>query len=241
MMNSINPLRSGNTAENKPIFPVRHFVPRFEQNEVVVCGTIESDAVVYEPRFGCEVLSLVLLVPRLSGVLDRVPVCISFQLASLCNLSLHAGENLMVSGQIRTHFDETGHMRTEVFASVASHTSTVASNHNMVRLTGEIANQPVYNVTPFGREITSTILRVPYSDNGYRGVAQIPVIFWGKLAKTIESYRVDEAISIFGRFQSRDYEKRLENDVVEKKTTFEISTHHFTPIERNFINNRGIF
>lgn len=147
----------------------------------------------------------------------------------------------MVSGQIRTHFDETGHMRTEVFASVASHTSTVASNHNMVRLTGEIANQPVYNVTPFGREITSTILRVPYSDNGYRGVAQIPVIFWGKLAKTIESYRVDEAISIFGRFQSRDYEKRLENDVVEKKTTFEISTHHFTPIERNFINNRGIF
>lgn len=241
MMNSINTLRSGNVAENQSAFPVRRFVARFEQNEVTVCGTIENDAVVYEPRFGSEVLSLTLLVPRLSGVLDRVPVCISFQTANLCGLSLRAGANLVVSGQIRTHFGEDGHLKTEVFASLAVHTTSVAPNSNTVRITGEIAKQPIYNVTPFGREITSTVLRVPYSDNGYRGVAQIPVIFWGRLAKLLENYHVDETISVFGRFQSREYEKALGDGLVEKKTAFEISTHHFTPVERNLINNRGIF
>lgn len=241
MMNSINPLRSGNVAENKSAFPIRYFAARFEQNEVTVCGTIEDDAVVYEPRFGCEVLSLILLVPRLSGVLDRIPVCISFQMASLCGLSLRKGANLMVYGQIRTHFDEEGHMKTEVFASMAVHATSVVPNSNAVRITGEIAKQPVYNVTPFGREITSTVLRVPYSDNSYRGVAQIPVIFWGKLAKVLENYRVNETISVYGRFQSREYDKAVGDGLLEKKTTFEVSTHHFTPIERNLINNRGIF
>lgn len=241
MMNSINPLRSGNVAENKSSFPVRQFASRFEQNEVTVCGTIEEDAVVYEPRFGREVLSLTLLVPRLSGVLDRVPVCISFQTASLCGLSLRKGENLMVTGQIRTHFDDEGRMRTEVFASVAVHTTSVTSAHNVVRLTGEIAKRPVYNVTPFGRQLTHTVLRVPYSDNDYRGVAQIPVIFWGRLAKMLETYHVDEAISVCGRFQSREYAKVIEEGVAEKRTAFEISVHRFTPIERNLANNRGIF
>ena len=147
----------------------------------------------------------------------------------------------MVSGQIRTHFDDAGHLKTEVFASVAAHTTSVATNSNIVRITGEIAKQPIYNVTPFGREITSAVLRVPYSDNGYRGVAQIPVIFWGSLAKILENYRADEIISVYGRFQSREYDKAVDADKFEKKTAFEVSTHHFTPIERNLLNNRGIF
>lgn len=241
MSSYIDPLRSETATENKASFSGQKFAARFEQNEVTLCGEIEDDAVVYEPRFGQEVLSFFLLVPRLSGTLDRVPCCISFNTASLCSLSLRKGENLMLAGQIRTHFDEEGRMRTEVFASVAVHTTSITKNANSVRITGEIAKQPMYNVTPFGREITSTVLRVPYSDGGYRGVAQIPVIFWGSLAKALQHYRVNETISVCGRFQSREYEKVWADGTSETKTAFEVSTHHFTPIERNLINNRGIF
>lgn len=230
-----------NPAEGRPHFRVRKtFSDGFEQNEVTLCGTIEEDAVVYEHAFGKELLSFTLLVQRLSGVLDRVPVCIPFRVASLCQLSLHKGETLMVSGQIRTSFDEDGHLKTEVFPTVAAHTSG-ASSINTVRITGEISKAPVYNITPFGREITTAMLCVPYSDERYRGVAQIPVIFWGRQARQMEQYKPNEIISVFGRFQSREYEKVIDEGAVEYKTAFEISTMRFSPIERRLINNRGIF
>lgn len=235
-------VRSNNPAANKPISNVReNFTPRFEQNEVSMCGTVESWSANGDTSFGKEVLSVMLRVPRLSGTVDRVPVCIPNETADLFKITLRPGDPLMVSGQVRTHFDSEGHQHTEVFAYMAANTAIVKNNTNCVRLTGEIAKQPVYRVTPFGRQITDLILRVPYSDPTYRGVAHVPVVFWGNLAKVMETYRVKETISIFGRFQSREYEKLTNSGDLEHKTAFEVSVHHFTPIERNLINNRGIF
>lgn len=240
-MTAINPFRAANTSEKKASFPVRKFASRFEQNEVIICGIIENDALVYDPRFGKEVLSIVLLVTRRSGVNDRIPVGIPFELASMCNLSLTAGAHLMVCGQIRTFFDDDGMPKTEVFATLASHISSSAIASNTVRITGKISKPPAYYVTPFGREVTSVVMHVPYSDAEYRGAASIPVIFWGSTARMLQNYKAHEVVSVCGRFQSRDYEKLLPDGTSEKRTTFEVSAYHFTPIERDLINNRGIF
>lgn len=235
-------MHSNNPAANKTIFNVRsNFTPRFEQNEVSVSGRVESYKVNEDLCFGKRVILAVLLVPRLSGTMDRVPVCIPVDTADWFNVILRPGTPVTVSGQLRTRFDRDGHQYTEVFASFVANTATVAKNGNHVRLTGELVKQPAYRVTPFGREIADTILRVPYSDDETSGVAYIPVVFWGRLAKTMENYGQKETISICGRFQSREYDKMIEDGVYEKKTTFEVSVHHFTPIERNLINNRGIF
>lgn len=235
-------VRSNNPAANKTMFTIReNFSSSFEQNEVSVCGTVESVSQYTETLFEKETVSMVLLVPRLSGNVDRVPVCIPVSLIHAFKLSLNLGDALMVNGQVRTRYDDSGHSVMQVFATFAANTFAVLPNKNAVRLTGEIAKQPVYRVTPFGREITDTVLRVPYSDGSYRGAAYVPIMFWGKTAKIMDTYRVNETISVCGRFQSREYDKLQPDGNVVQKTTFEVSVHHFTPIERNLLNNRGLF
>lgn len=233
-----NTVSSRNPAENKPVFRVGTGVlPCFEQNDVSVCGTVESHSSCDERGM----LSFVLRVPRLSGVMDRIPVSVSAENADAFGLDLAPGQPVMVHGCISSRFDARGHLQVELLALMAANTAHVLHNTNSVRITGEISKPPVFNVTPFGREITSTILHVPYTSGRFRTSAQVPVIFWGSVAKVVAHYSCGETISVAGRFQSREYEKLLEDGSAETRTAFEVSAARLTPIERNLINNRGIF
>ena len=214
----------------------------FEHNEVILSGSLESGASATATLFDQEVYLLILRSTRLSGAVDRIPVCIPLAVAKRHDLSLQQGDLLVVSGQLRSVFGdgEYQHMHTVVYASIAA---PVLSDPaiNSVRMTGELVRVPVYNVTPFGRELSTANLCVPYSDPSSRGVAHVPVLFWGMSARRAQDYAKRELISVFGRIQSREYQKIADDGSAQTLTTHEVSTHHVTPVQRNILGKRPLF
>lgn len=216
-------------------------VTRFEQNDVLLSGTLEEDVSPYRTPFGGNMLHSVLLVRRRSGTVDRVPLLIDQEIASSSDAPLRASTRIRLFGQIRTYYDRTGHLHVYVFPIVLSSFSG-KEDLNHIRLSGQISRKPSYNVTPLGREITNLVLAVPTSWKEWRGVSYIPAIFWGSMAGMVLPFEPSEIVSVTGRFQSREYEKLLPNAILpERRIAFEISCHHFTALERDLHNGQNIF
>ena len=93
-------------------------------------------------------------------------------------------------------------------------------NPNQIYLDGYICKKPVYRTTPFGREIADLLLAVnrPYNKSDY-----IPCIAWGRNARYSENLSVGDNIKIWGRIQSREYQKRYDSGEVVSKTAYEVS------------------
>ena len=91
---------------------------------------------------------------------------------------------------------------------------------NSVYLDGFICKQPVYRMTPLGREIADLLLAVnrPYGKSDY-----LPCICWGRNARFAGKFQVGEHIHLWGRIQSRTYQKKIDADTMEKRTAYEIS------------------
>lgn len=90
----------------------------------------------------------------------------------------------------------------------------------MIFLNGYICKKPVYRKTPLGREIADVLLAVnrAYSKSDY-----IPCICWGRNARFVERLPVGSRIQIWGRIQSRVYQKRIGEEIVINRTAFEVS------------------
>ncbi len=55
----------------------------------------------------------------------------------------------------------------------------------------------------------------PYGKSDY-----IPCILWGRNARFAANFEVGSRVQIWGRIQSREYVKRLEDDRTEKRTAY---------------------
>lgn len=99
---------------------------------------------------------------------------------------------------------------------------------NSIYLDGYICKPPVYRMTPLGREIADLLMAVnrPYGKSDY-----LPCICWGRNARFAGKFEVGTHIHLWGRIQSRTYQKRLEDDVVEKRTAYEISVNKIECVE----------
>jgi single-stranded DNA-binding protein len=93
-------------------------------------------------------------------------------------------------------------------------------NPNQIYLDGFICKKPVFRTTPFGREITDMLLAVnrPYNKSDY-----IPCIAWGRNARYSENMKVGDRIKIWGRIQSRNYQKKISEEQVITRTAYEVS------------------
>jgi single-stranded DNA-binding protein len=93
-------------------------------------------------------------------------------------------------------------------------------NPNTIYLNGFLCKPPIYRTTPFGREIADILLAVnrPYNKSDY-----IPCILWGRNARFCETLKVGDNLKIWGRVQSREYEKKLPDGTAVKKTAYEVS------------------
>ncbi|MEL7598145.1 MAG: single-stranded DNA-binding protein, partial [Clostridiaceae bacterium] len=95
-----------------------------------------------------------------------------------------------------------------------------SKNPNQIFLNGYICKEPVYRTTPFGREIADILLAVnrPYNKSDY-----IPTISWGRNSRFCKTLGVGDNIMVWGRLQSRQYQKKVsENDAITK-TAYEVS------------------
>ena len=91
---------------------------------------------------------------------------------------------------------------------------------NQITLEGYICKTPIYRVTPFSREIADVLIAV---NRAYGKSDYIPSICWGRNARYCQQLDVGDSIHIEGRLQSREYQKKIDDDTVLNKVAYEVS------------------
>lgn len=194
----------------------------FENNVATVIGTPCSDLEFSHEVYGEGFYSFRLRIPRLSNHDDILPVTISERL--IVNLNFDHEKKYRVEGQLRSYnkvVDGTNKLILTIFArELCEESSENIVNPNQIFLDGFICKHPIYRTTPFGREITDMLIAVnrPYRKSDY-----IPCIAWGRNARFSQKMNVGDRIKIWGRIQSREYQKKTDDDRVLKKTAYEVS------------------
>lgn len=157
-------------------------------------------------------------VPRLSGVIDLLPVVAEESL--LNGLDLSGGSMLTVTGQIRSHNIRTeGRRKLNIFVFARSILSEEGEPVNEVILEGPLCREPNLRRTPLGREICDVMLAVP---RAFQRADYLPCILWGRTARETAGCHARDRLLICGRLQSRIYTKLTEYGA-EERTAYEIS------------------
>ena len=190
-------------------------------NRMVAAGRLEqplelSHEVMNEPFY-----SGILLVKRLSGAVDRLPITVPGKLIESNDVNLDDAL-LMMQGQVRSYnkvVDGAGRLMVTLFVQ---HISDGAENDtlNRVEVSGALCKPPIYRATPFGREICDLMLAV---NRAFGKSDYIPFIAWGRNAQYAARFRVGDRLRVTGRLQSREYQKLMENGEYIVRNAFEVS------------------
>ncbi len=206
-------------------------------NKVYLMGKIESKPVFSHETFGEEFFEIMLKVPRLSEHCDIIPVTISEKL--LDKDIIKVGNEIAIKGQFRSYnkiIDGSSKLVLTVFVrEIVEIDKNV--NPNIIEIVGYICKNPIYRTTPFKREICDILVAV---NRAYNKSDYLPCIAWGRNAKYIKDVEVGTQISIIGRIQSREYQKRVEDNTVTK-TAYEISINKIQIVgEEEIIEDENI-
>ncbi len=194
-----------------------------EKNVVTIFGKVVSEKNFSHEVYGEGFYTFDLEVERLSEEVDILPVTISERL--LENETLEIGKYVKIKGQLRSYNsyqNKKNHLVLTVFVRDIEKIDKgqYLTAPNQIYLNGYICRNPVYRVTPFGREITDILLAV---NRSYNKSDYIPCIAWGRNAKYTSKLAVGDNVKIWGRIQSRNYQKKLEDGTVVTKTAYEVS------------------
>lgn len=211
------------------------------ENKVYLYGLVINKPVESGEFYGSDYCDLQLSVKRLSSIVDTIPLTIHKDLIREHHIDL--GMNLAVIGEFRSYNKiENGRSRLMLSVFVTQITDEIdESNPNIIELAGYLCKTPIYRTTPFNREIADLLIACNRSANKSD---YLPAIAWGRNARFAKNMSVGEQISISGRIQSREYQKRLESGITETRTAYEISinqilceSYNAQSGETNFIVN----
>lgn len=197
-------------------------------NNITLTGVVER-----EPEYSHEVLGegfyvFMLKCSRTSGNKDTLPVMISDRLVDIKEIKV--GQVVTVLGQIRSFNRHIDDVKSKLILSVFARELKILTQDatelsfeediNTVMLDAHICKPPIYRCTPKGREIADILVAVnrPYGKSDY-----IPCIAWGRNARFVGGLEIGEHIQIQGRFQSREYAKKISDNEVETRTAYEVS------------------
>lgn len=116
--------------------------------------------------------------------------------------------------------DGTNKLILTVFARNIEPCIERSKNPNEIFLDGYICKEPVYRTTPFGREIADVLLAV---NRAYNKSDYIPTIAWGRNSRFCQTLSVGDNIRVWGRLQSREYQKKITETESIKKIAYEVS------------------
>ncbi|MGN0384963.1 MAG: single-stranded DNA-binding protein [Lachnospiraceae bacterium] len=194
-----------------------------ENNQVTIMGEIVSTFTYSHEIFGEGFYMVDVKVKRLSDSFDIIPMMVSERLLDV-NAN-YIGYNVEVNGQFRSynrHEERKNKLILSVFAREVSFVDEIeeSARTNQIYLDGYICKPPIYRKTPLGREIADLLLAVnrPYGKSDY-----IPCICWGRNARFASGFEVGEKCSIWGRIQSREYMKKIDEQQAEKRVAYEVS------------------
>lgn len=194
-----------------------------ENNQVTIVGTIVSEFTFSHEVFGEGFYMVLVEVKRLSESADVIPLMVSERLIDV--KADYRGSKISVAGQFRSynrHEEKKNRLVLSVFARELEFVEEEPENAktNQIFLDGYICKPPIYRKTPLGREIADLLLAVnrPYGKSDY-----IPCICWGRNARFASAFEVGGHAHIWGRIQSREYVKKLEDGEAEKRVAYEVS------------------
>ncbi len=199
-----------------------------KNNKVFISGEIVTKAEFSHEVYGEGFYEMNVLVKRLSGQGDILPVTISERL--IADKDLKVGVTINAIGQFRSYnklVDGKSKLMLTVF--VRELVDEVAiKNPNTIVLSGYICKAPIYRTTPFNREIADLLIAV---NRSYNKSDYIPCIAWGRNARFAKNLAVGEKIAISGRIQSREYQKKFTDEDVRTLTAYEVSISKLSAYE----------
>ncbi|MDD2956967.1 MAG: single-stranded DNA-binding protein [Lachnospiraceae bacterium] len=202
-----------------------------ENNQASIMGEIVSGFVFSHEVYGEGFYMVDISVKRLSDSYDIIPVMISERLIHVTQD--YRGELIQIFGQFRSynrHEEKKNRLVLSIFAReinfVEEESDKVKSNQ--IFLDGYICKNPVYRRTPLGREIADMLLAVnrPYGKSDY-----IPCICWGRNARFASNFQVGDHVQVWGRIQSREYVKKLDEETTQKRIAYEVSVSKLEHLE----------
>jgi primosomal replication protein N len=203
----------------------------FDNNQVSIAGEVISDFTFSHDVFGEGFYVLEVVVSRLSNSYDMIPVMVSERLIDV--KQDYKGKFVEVLGQFRSynrHEESKNKLVLSVFAREVKMMDELTENAkpNHIFLDGFVCKPPIYRKTPLGREIADVLLAVnrPYGKSDY-----IPCICWGRNARFAESFAVGGHVQVWGRIQSREYQKKLTDTDFEKRVAYEVSVSKLEYLE----------
>ena len=194
-----------------------------DTNLVNLRGKLDNDLEFSHEIFGEKFYNTKIKINRLSDSYDVLPITVSDRL--LQDIDFENNKFVSVVGQLRSYnknINNKNRLVLTVFAREIKQLESVedSKDPNSIFLDGYICKSPVYRKTPLGREITDLLVAInrPYNKSDY-----IPSIVWGRNAKFAKSLKIGDRIQMWGRVQSREYEKKIDDGQVLKKVAYEVS------------------
>ncbi len=203
----------------------------FDNNQVSIAGEVISDFTFSHDVFGEGFYVLEVVVSRLSNSYDMIPVMVSERLIDV--KQDYKSKFVEILGQFRSynrHEESKNKLVLSVFAREIKMVDVLSENAkpNHIFLDGFVCKPPIYRKTPLGREIADVLLAVnrPYGKSDY-----IPCICWGRNARFAEGFAVGGHVQIWGRIQSREYQKKVNDVEFEKRIAYEVSVSKLEYLE----------
>lgn len=195
-------------------------------NKIILAGLVTEEPTFSHEIYGEKFYRFSISSSRQSGTQDVLP-CIA---SEILKKDIEAGTEVKVCGNIRTrnvHENDKSHLEITVFVKDAL---PYEEDENNVELDGFVCKEPTYRETPFGRQITDLLVA---SNRSYGKSDYIPTIAWGRMAIKSSELEVATRVKIFGRFQSREYVKRLDDGTEETRVAYELSSSRIDVVEES--------
>ena len=197
-------------------------------NYAAAVGDLQSEFSYSHESYGECFYSFTIRIPRLSDSADIITVTASERI--LCDEDYKIGDKIKIIGQFRS-YNNYADVGNRLILTLFAKTMERAEGErylNEIILNGFLCKEPIYRTTPFGREITDILLAVNRTHNKSD---YIPCIAWGRNAKFAQRLSVGDNIVITGRMQSREYQKKLENEEVINRIAYEVSVSKMECLE----------
>ncbi|WFD11248.1 single-stranded DNA-binding protein [Tepidibacter hydrothermalis] len=202
-----------------------------DTNVVNMLGEITEELKLSHEIFGEKFYATKIKIKRLSDSQDILPITVSERL--IVDLDMKVGKTVEVSGQLRSYnkvVDGKNKLILTVFARELVFVEEENKDPNSIFLDGYVCKNPIYRKTPLGREITDLLLAV---NRAYNKSDYIPSIAWGRNAKFCKNLKVGDRVQLWGRIQSRQYEKKVEDGEVDVKVAYEVSVSKMKKLLEN--------
>ena len=203
----------------------------FENNQVTIMGEIVTEFEFSHEVYGEGFYIVEVSVERLSESVDYIPLMISERLIDVTQN--YIGEKIMVSGQFRSynrHEATRNRLILSVFVRELEFVEDITDEvkSNQIYLDGYICKEPIYRKTPLGREIADLLVAV---NRSYGKSDYIPCICWGRNARFASAFEVGSHVEVFGRIQSREYIKKINEEYAERRVAYEVSVNKVEYLE----------